>query len=190
MRVGIDVDGIVANFFSAYEQAFIQVTGVDKFKGKYPDRLPPSWNWPQGDGYTEEEVERVWAAIKADTVFWASLSTLPYADEFLKRLDESQHEVYFVTDRPGLGPQVQTQYWLAQHGYWGPNVIISRKGKGIVCDALSLEVYIDDKTENLKDCWAKSPSTALYTLDYPYNTEGQDYAEVVTLEEFATEIEI
>lgn len=188
MRVGIDVDGILSNFTQRFAELLITVT-----ERKLIDPatvVPVVWNWPQHYGYTEEEVARVWTVVKADTVFWASLDALPGADDFLKRLDESQHEVYFITDRPGIGPQVQTQYWLAQHGYWGPNVIISRKGKGVVCDALSLEVYIDDKSENLSDCWQKSPSTLLFTLDYPYNKDGQDYAQVTTLEGFAEEIEI
>lgn len=184
MRVGVDVDGILANFFTAYENLVIQVAGEDKFgANKYPT-LPCTWNWPQFHGYDESTIAEVWTRIKGDTTFWASLEALPGADNFLERLDNSNHEVYFITDRPGIGPQVQTQYWLAQHGYWGPNVIISRKGKGVVCDALSLEVYIDDKPENVSDCFTRAPDTRLFLLDYPYNQASEEGTRVRSLDEF------
>lgn len=191
MIVGIDVDGIVANFFAAYENLIVEVSGKDLFPARYPVLLPPVWNWPQAWGYSEEVIGEAWRYIKSSPTFWTELTPLPYAREFLEHLDKSDHEVYFITDRPGLAPQMQTQLWLSDHGFFGPNVIISRKGKGAVAAALSLDVYIDDKGENILDVVQKSPSTRVYMLKYPYNEEfvAQAPRTLLSLQDFESALE-
>jgi uncharacterized HAD superfamily protein len=169
LRIGIDVDGILADFFSAYEELMVEIDGVDRFPARYPAVLPPVWNWPQHYGYSEQVVGEAWRRIKDDPTFWIRLGLLPGAKEFLAQLDQTDHELYFITDRPGTEPQLQTFAWLEMNGLHAPSVIISRKGKGVVCDALSIDYYIDDKRENILDVVDKSPTTQVYLLSYPYN---------------------
>lgn len=183
-RVGIDVDGILACFFKAYEDLTVAVSGVDLFPARYPEQLPPTWNWPEHYGYSDQVMKEVWRRIKTDGNFWYSLGPLPGAEAFLEALDTPGIEAYFITDRPGVGAQLQTAQWLNDAGYPLPSVIISRKGKGIVCNALSLDYYIDDKTENIQDVVAKSPGTSAYLLDYPYNRACEDGIRVKSLAEF------
>lgn len=188
--IGIDVDGVLANFFPPYEKLWIKYAGgVNLFP---PDTLPPTWNWPEFYGYDPSLASKVWADIKTDPDFWFNEDAMPGADDFIAAISNSSHEVYFITDRPGIEPQNQTSEWLIQHGYLDPSVIISRKGKGVVCDALSIDYYIDDKAENIKDVVKKSPSTKVFCLDYPYNREKADLLVgsivITSLEDFLGQI--
>jgi hypothetical protein len=169
--IGVDVDGVLANFFKAYESLIIRSSGVNLFGDKlYPNALPQTWNWPETFGYEMRTIADVWDKIKASNSFWWHLEPLPGAEEFLRKLYESKHEAYFITDRPGVTAQVQTAQWLEKYGYKYPSVIISRKGKGAACDALSVDYYIDDKYENVVDVLDISPYTKVSLLTYPYNS--------------------
>lgn len=168
--IGVDVDGVLANFFKAYEDLIIDVSGVDKFgDSRYPHVFPRVWNWPESYGYNKETMNQVWDEIKFSESFWLNMEPLPGAEGFLNKLSQTDHEVYFITDRPGIETQLQTTAWLEEHGYPLPSVIISRKGKGAVCDALSINYYIDDKVENIEDVNWKSAHTKAFLLYYPYN---------------------
>lgn len=165
--VGIDCDGVLCNFTKGYAALLTAETGI-----VFTDEeiaAPATWYWDRAHGVTREQEDKVWKQIKSAPAFWYGLDALPRADAFLVDLSDSSHEVYFITDRPGYMPQTQTQMWLQEHGYACPSVCISRNGKGAVAAALKLDVYIDDKGENVLDVIAKSPTTRTYKLRYPYN---------------------
>lgn len=181
--IGVDVDGVLANFFEAYERLHIQVAGEDKFGDKkWPAQRPQYWHWPAEFGYTREHTSEVWKRIKQDPLFWAMLKPLPGAEEFLNALANSEHEVYFITDRPGNNPQHQTIDWLYEYGYSHPSVIISRHGKAICCDAVGTDLYIDDKPENVEE--VAEAGRDVYILDQPYNRSCESGIRVANLAEF------
>jgi hypothetical protein len=174
MRIGVDVDGIIANFFSAYEDLVADIEGVDRFPARYPEALPPVWFWPEHYGYSKDTIGEAWRRIKADGSFWRTLGSLPKTAEFLEAVT-ARDQVYFVTDRPGIAPQDQTAQWLIQHGAKRPAVIISgaHANKGQVCRGLALTHYVDDKGENILDVLRESPETQVYLLAYPYNEHAR-----------------
>jgi hypothetical protein len=180
MRIGFDVDGVLANFFTAYEKQVIEkANGLDLFgQNKYPDVLPPVWNWPEHYGYDNEIVSKVWSYIKDNPIFWDTLTPLPALD-LLIDFDYVSNDLYFITDRPGQGAQAVTANWLASELGFIPSLIISRKGKGLVANALDLDLYIDDKVENVLDCQEKAPEVRTYLApQYPYNLNHKDFPRV------------
>ena len=178
MRIGIDVDGVLANFFKAYETLTIAVAGEDRFGDKkWPNQLPQTWNWPETFGYSKETMNQVWASIKRNPKFWVSMEPLPGVSSFLdslEQLNRQNHEIYFITDRPGINAQRQTAAWLEEFPFSFPSVIISgpHARKGQIAKGLALDFYLDDKFENVMDVLGKSPSTRTYMLSYPYNNES------------------
>lgn len=179
MSLGVDVDGVLGNFFSLYERLTIKTTGRDLFGDKaYPAQLPQCWNWPESFGYTDKEMQAVWAAIKADPGFWLQEEPLQGATELLTELCKLDDQVYFITDRPGVNPQLQTAVWLQMQGYMLPSVIISSASKGPTkgecCKLLKVSRYVDDKAENILDVLEKSPDTKAHLLAYPYNQFAQE----------------
>lgn len=183
MVIGIDCDGVLANFSVAYAKLLTAQTGI-----KFPDyskEEPTTWYWEREAGVTKLEEAQVWEQIRADKRFWFNLAPCQGAPEFLNNLDLMEHEVYFVTDRSGWMPQYQTSCWLQQF-YTDPSVIISRKGKGAICKAIGIDVFLDDKVENIESIWSESPMTQAWMLRKPYNEKLHGADRVVgSLEEFA-----
>jgi hypothetical protein len=181
LRIGIDVDGVLANFFKAYEELTIETTGKDLFLDKkWPAQLPQTWNWPETFGYTKEDMNRVWGEIKKSRNFWWNLEPIDDVFSFIQTLGEKTlptGEHYFITDRPGVEPQDQTAWWLSKQGpNPNPAVIISgpHARKGQICAGLAITHYLDDKGENILDVLEKSPGTVAVLLAYPYNREFQE----------------
>lgn len=173
MRIGIDVDGVLADFVSAYQPLFVEVTGRNKFEPGDIDN-PPSWNWPTDRGYTAEETREVWKRIFADPEFWLNLHTIPHEVETLQHyydhIVDAGHEVTFITNRAGIAPRLQTEQWLEEAcGVFNPHVVIVGQGmKGHIAKAMELDCYVDDNYDNALDVILLSKART-YLRDCAYN---------------------
>lgn len=173
MRIGVDIDGVLADFNSAYIDLCIAVAGADYFPPRPFDI--PTWNYPEFYSYTDAEVSRVWRAIEDDASFWRDLKAYDDAREALGKLallELGNADVYFVTSRPGQTAKEQTEAWLRMHGWDRATVLIS-SAKGAVAKALKLTHYVDDRDLNCVDVRDTSPSTAVYVVDRPWNRNLQ-----------------
>lgn len=112
MRVGFDLDGCLCDFSSAFIDRTVAVTGVDNFPPRPFDI--PCWDYAEHFGYTPEQIEKVWADIAADSLFWMSLSPLAGEQNTVQRIKSltPEHDVYFITARPGRRAKLQSEIWL------------------------------------------------------------------------------
>lgn len=143
--IGMDIDGVLADFNTAYVDLVERHTGVRL-------ELPPkTWDYAKAAGVDDSAV---WAEI-AQGAFWRDLPILPGACDVIARLN-SLPNVYYITTRPGHWAKAQSEYWLINHGADCPTVIVS-KDKGAIAQGLGLTVMVDDKPENLdavmNGCW-------------------------------------
>ena len=176
MKLGLDLDGVLANFNEGFRRRLISANGRDM--NIQPNPTGPYWDWPQYYGYTNDEVKATWDSIRTDPDFWQYLEAMPGASAFLNWLwrivadtnwnngrftEEHNVEVYFLTSR-NHGPMVkrQTELWLLRNGWEGPaTVLITRGSKGPIAKSLGLTHVLDDRPENLLsvmehtmgDCW-------------------------------------
>lgn len=177
MIIGIDVDGVLADFNEEFVKRVVAVTGEDRW-GNDPenrDDFPPTWDYPEAYGYSENQLKKVWRDIKSDDLFWATLP--PYSDtvDAVKALDGLRvagHDIYFVTSRPGVRAKWQTETWLMAHGMAVPTVIISGD-KGQATRFLNLDIYIDDRLLNVNDVMRvvreDGRRTRVYLASRPWN---------------------
>lgn len=174
MRIGFDVDGVLADFSNTYLRLVIKVTGRNLFHPGDGDDAP-CWNWDTYRGYTKEEQRAVWDAIIGDKRgFWRNLPPLPGAEVLGMCIAdlERRHDIYFVTSRVGEGAKRESEAWLRQHvGLDHPTVLIS-SGKGLCAAGLKLDAYIDDNYHNILDVATMRPECKSFLLNKRYNTIG------------------
>lgn len=171
MRVGFDVDGVLANFCFGYERLFVEVTGRNTFAPYEPEIGPISWNWPtEHYGYTVEETTEVWNRIKNSREFCQGLRALPDAAKLAKWLltNSSKHDIYFITSRVGPYAKSATENWLYWLFGYVPTVLIARgELKAQVCVGLGLELFVEDNIDNARGIAAAGVKT--YLIDRAYN---------------------
>jgi hypothetical protein len=115
---------------------------------------------------TTTEQRRLWRRVLDTPNFWESLNeTEPGIVGRLAALAlERRWEVIFVTQRPssaGDTCQMQSQRWLARHGFPMPSVFVIRGSRGKVAAALDLDVVVDDRPDNCLDVVVESKARAL-----------------------------
>lgn len=186
MRIGFDIDGVLADFPKAYQELYVELTGENKFL-EGDAKNPPDWDWDLLRGYTKAQRREIWDNIVLSNTFYRELEPLPG----VKALDplfpaiEDLHDVYFITSRGGKTVKRQSEDWIKRYlGYeerfgcsqYSPTVLItsSAEGKAQTAKALNLTVYIDDKWDNAEAIKNAVPKCRVYLLDRRYNRHRFD----------------
>lgn len=182
-QIGVDVDGILADFCPAYASLCSDVSG------KVVSPLATKWQWVRDYGVTAAQEGAVWDHIRATPTFWHALSPLPEASGACAYLEglSADHNVYFMTHRPE-NAKFWTELWLSDLGVQNPTVLCSDQ-KGKLAQALSIDLFIDDKVENVLEVYRSLPIEArVYLYKQPWNTttaeqweeEGGDGVRIAT----------
>jgi hypothetical protein len=163
LRVGFDVDGVLADFRSAFRTTARECLGrnaVDGADGSRPSALG------------QPEVAKVWAHIARTPNWWMRVP--PHEPAEISRLytmaRASRWEVFFLTKRPasaGDPVQFQTQWWLEQQGYYLPAVLTVPGSRGELANALRLDLVVDDQIINCAEVIAAAPARTLLMLRDP-----------------------
>src|SRR3990167_4806743 len=155
-KLGVDLDGCIANFNLAYGKRLAEANGKDLLPEGWKDKpeVFVTWNWDSWYGYSSEIQNLVWRRdIINNPTFWGTLKPLDGAVETIKKLNfmsKAGIEVSFITHRMGLMVKTQTEKWLYDVGIDYPTVIIA-EDKIPVIRAMKLNFYVDDKIETCND---------------------------------------
>jgi hypothetical protein len=160
LRLGFDMDGVLADFRSAFEAA---ARGAAQLPlGADPEEA-------EGEPLSTREIKRVWAAVKRTPNWWTKLSA--YEPAQIARLyaitRQLKWEVVFMTRRPetaGDPVQFQTQWWLEAHGFYLPAVVTVPGSRGDLANALRLDMIVDDQLHNCVDIVGASAAKAILLL--------------------------
>lgn len=177
MRIGIDIDGVLACFDGAFTKAVNEL---------YPGRLlddfvPKKWSWTEAGVISAEEENRVWEHIKATPNFWLRVRPYPDNVEALAKFLSShpQITVYYITSRvetAGLSLLAQINNWLEtfhlRRSHTSVVHVVHGNNSGglpnklAVVDALGVHAHIDDYLPTVESLGSKG-----WLLDRPWNQE-------------------
>ena len=168
LRVGIDVDGVLADFRSAFRDAAGPLAEEIRDVAAIAGSLG------------EAEMKRVWKDVSTRPNWWIGLQ--PFEPDQIRRLYAlARHwrwETFFLTKRPrtaGDSVQFQTQWWLEHYGFFLPAVLTVPGSRGEIANALRLDIVVDDDAVNCVEVISASPAKALLMMRNPTGL-GRDEA--------------
>src|SRR5438128_6790314 len=162
LRLGFDLDGVVADFRTAFLDAAVGLLGGDSIQRR-------SSPMPDLDAISAADAKRVWKAITDTPNWWLGLA--PYEPAQIARLYQLSRrfrwEVSFLTTRiptAGDSVQFQSQAWLEAYGFYMPAVVTVPGSRGEIANALRLDIIVDDQLLNCLEVVGASQTKAILLL--------------------------
>jgi FMN phosphatase YigB (HAD superfamily) len=173
LRIGFDMDGVLADFASAFHEIEVRLFGPDApLEMAQPEQeeerqeAASHQETVQASRAARRRRDKVWREIESTSDFWVGLK--PLDSGAVRRIHElmlrHQWEVFFITQRPkseGETVQRQTQRWLVEQGFDLPSVLVLGGSRGAAANALRLNYHVDDSTQNCLDVIAESRAKPL-----------------------------
>lgn len=183
LRIGFDLDGTVADMYSALRREAIKLFGEEVL------HTPPAASAPQDAKQeqtpqpkpeddqtttlaiqelhlTARQQNQLWDHVRKIENFWTTLPELEpgIISRIARAANERRWEVIFLTTRPpteGELVQLQSQRWLDAHGFHFPSVFVVQRSRGKIADALHLDAFVDDRPENCLDIAVESKAKVI-----------------------------
>ena len=164
LRLGFDVDGVLADFRSAFRATARECLGhVPGAEVSNSAKMVP---------LGKADVAKVWAHIARTSNWWMKVP--PHEPSEIARLYSlaraARWEVFFLTKRPpsaGDPVQFQTQWWLELQGFYLPAVLTVPGSRGELANAMRLDLVVDDQIVNCAEVITAGPTRTLLMLRDP-----------------------
>lgn len=176
MRLGIDLDGVVADFNAGWMRLH-----AEEFGSELRPEMVDSWNGLHAIGGFDDMREFwSWAAPKEHRrSIFRHLEPYPTAVDSLRSLARQGHRIVIVTTKPAWA-RTDTFRWLADHDVPTTEVHISDRKSEVPCD-----VYLDDAPHVLEELVAQRPDSVTCRFVRPWNRPVAGATDVLDWEGFA-----
>lgn len=173
MRLGIDLDGVVADFNSGWISRYNADFGADvQFDAVVAwDSIPALTHFRHMGDFWD------WAQDHDGRSLFRHLDTYEGAVETLWRLDR-KHRIVIITTKPRWAVH-DTFEWLAEHRIPTREVHILRRKWDVPCD-----VYLDDAPHVVEDLVAYRPEATVCRFVRPWNEPVHGAVDIGSWEEF------
>lgn len=173
-RIGLDLDGVLVDFFSDFTRLLCHIEGISP----PPNFSPSKWDWYDELGVSKQTVREAWNRVAEDPTFWEFLPPMPtFAQDraLINRLEAEGHDIYFITHRPFKGAKQASAFWLKDNTTLDSPTVLISSSKGSAARALALDFFLDDKPENCHDVLTqRGVRTTVYLYEASYNQTFQD----------------
>ena len=190
LRIGIDIDGVLADFRTAFHETAVRCLRHDVDDTPDLESVGP---------LSPDDIRRVWEHIAGTQNWWMEVPA--YEPDQIARLYSLMRaggwEVFFMTKRPpsaGDSVQFQTQWWIERFGFYLPAVMTVPGSRGDIANGLRLDLVLDDQLINCVEVISAAPTKAVLvhrTNDAALKQQATDrgIGVVSTLAEALTTIE-
>jgi 5'(3')-deoxyribonucleotidase len=158
MRLGIDLDGVVADFNAGWMARYNDEFGTDLV----PEMVQ---SWDGFIGLTEFDSNTefwTWARNDDGPGLFRNLPLVPGALESLRRLSRN-HKIVIITTKPRWA-NAETFAWIADNDLPTREVHITGRKWEVDCD-----VYLDDGPHNLESLVLERPDRSICRFIRPWN---------------------
>lgn len=178
MRLGIDLDGVVADFNTGW---------ISRYNIEFGTEIPfdavQSWDAiPSLTHFVHMGEFWRWAQNHGGHTLFRHLETYPDAVPAMERLSR-RHHIVIITTKPDWAVH-DTFAWLADHRIPTTEVHITEDKARVECD-----VYLDDAPHVLADLAANRPSSLVCRFVRPWNNPVPGTVDVATWHEFQAVVE-
>jgi uncharacterized HAD superfamily protein len=187
LRLGFDIDGVLANQMQAMNKYLGRPEGND------PNWKPQNWNWLVDDfKLSSSYSSAMWSGFAEAPDVYLDMDIMPGAED-LKDFQIEMHEkkvpieYYYITARKGTTALQQTKEWMEEHHLLHDGSVILCPRKGELAKALQLDFYIDDNLAAAESIWLHQTKLG-YLLDAPYNQGIGKFQRVTTVKQFLDDV--
>jgi len=177
LRLGIDLDGVVADFNAGWIRLH-----NDEFGGQLTPELVTMWNGLHRlAGFDDMDGFWLWARSNEDRPsIFRHLDLLPDALPTLQALDSAGHNVVIISAKPEWAVH-ETMHWLADNEIPTREVHLTYDKHLVECD-----VYLDDAPSVLPDLVKHHPDAVVCRFVRPWNEPVHGAVDVHDWAEFHT----
>jgi 5'(3')-deoxyribonucleotidase len=159
MRIGVDLDGVVADFTEGWTSQY----KID-FNKEIKEENITEWGLSKPLTHFEEEIDFWnWAKDFNGSSIFRNLKTYDNAVEVLYEVSKSGHEVVIISSKPWWSIH-DTLVWLGENKIPSKEIHFLEDKWKIDCD-----VYIDDAPHQLKSFVENVPDKLILRFVRPYN---------------------
>lgn len=174
MRLGIDLDGVVANFTKGWMSFYNRDFGTelvvsdskrwhDLVELTHFERISDFWKWSSN--------------LDGRSIFW-HLEPFPGALEAVNKLSDAGHEIVIITTKPHFAVQ-DTHEWIERHEISATEIHIL-EDKWLV----PADVYLDDGPHVLPGLVRHRPESTVCRYIRPWNDPVPGAVDVRDFDEF------
>jgi uncharacterized HAD superfamily protein len=168
MMVGLDIDGVLADFISPFLRRMEQRVE----NGPIDAETITDLTFKSHPHLTERIVSECLMEVSNEPAFWRDLAPLPSPNQWktLESLSRNGRLVFLTHryERDSYDIHQITSDWLKTHGISNPTVYFTQKEKSELVEKLKVQLFVDDRHENCQDVAEKTRAIVLMP-HRPYN---------------------